>query len=233
MFGQVFPTSAHKRLLGKRFHRLGEIGQPETLFPVLPSRGKLGLNRLSLTTSPLLLDRVRAVNGRSLKAMAIAKDRRHKKLTIRQRDFFANGGKAHFANDLSASDFADIYLRLHSERWGIPIESLGGVRDQIIALYRHVFGVVLEVNGEPVAVQLCFRSKGATMHCVDFINSGVRLMDDNKLSYGSVMMLTCLRRAEEDAKADGKALRFSFGYYYGDNTYKSVWTEPEPTFIAY
>jgi hypothetical protein len=118
-------------------------------------------------------------------------------------------------------------------RWGYPIETLTGVRDQILALYDHVFGVVLEVAGEPVAAQLCYQAVGATLLCVDFINSGVKLQDDNKISHGSIMMLTCLRRAEQNALALGKRLRFSFGYYYGDQTYKAVWTQPEPTFIGY
>jgi hypothetical protein len=233
LLGQVFPTPIHKRLLGERFQRVAEMGQPETLFPVRETAQRFGLNCLSPTTSPLLINGVRRFGTRSLKAIAIAKERRHKKLTIRQRDFFAAGGKAHFTGEIDAKDFADTYVRLHGERWGRPAESLIGVRNQIIALYDHVFGVVLEANGEAVAAQLCYRATGASLQYVDFINSGVRLQDDNHLSYGSVMMLTTLRRAEQDARAAGKTLRFSFGYYYGDNTYKSVWTDPEPTFIAY
>jgi hypothetical protein len=233
LYGQVFPTAVHKRLLGPRFDRIGEIGQPETLFPVIATGSRIGLNRVSATTSNLLLDRVRGLEGRSLKAMAIALERRHKKLTIRQRDFFNSGGKAYFTDELAASDFADTYVRLHGLRWDIPIASLGAVRDQIIALYERVFGVVLESGGEPVAAQLCYKAVGPTLSYVDFINSGVKLQDDNRISHGSIMMLTCLRRAEQDARALGRRLRFSFGYYYGDQTYKSIWTQPEPTFIAY
>jgi hypothetical protein len=233
LFGHVFPTPIHKRLLGERFRKVGEIGQPETLFPVLDGAPRIGLNRVSATTSGLLLDKVRGLKDRSLKAMAIAIERRHKKLTIRQRDFFTAGGKALFTDQLAATDFADIYVRLHGLRWGVPVERLGGVRDQVIALYEHVFGLVLEVDGEPVAAQLCYKAVGPTLSYVDFINSGVKLQDDNKISYGSIMMLTCLRRAEQDAQTLGRRLRFSFGYYYGDQTYKSVWTQPQPTFIGY
>lgn len=233
LYGQIFPNPVHKRLLGDRFNRIGEMGQPESLFPVLPGRRKISLNRFSPTTSSLLKDSVRGLKDRQLKAMAIATERRHKKLTIRQRQFFDAGGKAYFSNELDAKTFADIYLRLHSLRWGYPIEGLQGVRAQILELYDHVFGVVLEVEGEPVAAQLCYRAVGASLVCIDFINSGVKLQDDNKISHGSVMMLTCLRRAEQDALALGKRLRFSFGYYYGDETYKAVWTQPEPTFIGF
>jgi hypothetical protein len=233
LYGQVFPTPVHKRMLGERFHRIGEMGQPEGLFPVLPGRRNISLNRISPTTSNLLRDSVRGLKGRQLKAMAIAIERRHKKLTKRQQEFFGSGGKVYFTDELDSKSFAEVYLRLHSLRWGYPIESLTGVRDQILALYDHVFGVVLEVGDEPVAAQLCYKAAGATRLCVDFVNSGVKLQDDNKISHGSIMMLTCLRRAEQDARAQGRQLRFSFGYYYGDQTYKAVWTQPEPTFIGY
>jgi hypothetical protein len=233
LYGQVFPTPVHKRVLGERFSKIGEMGQPESLFPVLPGSRNISLNRFSPTTSSLLRENVRGLRDRQLKSMAIAIDRRHKKLTIRQRQFFDTGGKAHFTDQLDAKTFAEIYLELHSQRWGYDRSGLSGVREQILALYDHVFGVVLEVAGEPVAAQLCYKALGATVLCVDFINSGVKLQNDNKVSHGSIMMLTCLRRAEEDAKALGRRLRFSFGYYYGDQTYKAVWTQPEPTFIGY
>jgi hypothetical protein len=165
--------------------------------------------------------------------MAIAVERRHKKLTIRQRQFFESGGKAYFTDKLDAQRFADVYLKLHSLRWGYPVDLLQGVREQILELYEHVFGVVLEVDGEPVAAQLCYKALGARLLCVDFVNSGVILQDDNKISHGSIMMLTCLRRAEEEARSSGRKLRFSFGYYYGDHTYKAVWTQPEATFIGF
>ncbi len=229
---QVFPNSAQKPLL-RDFFRSVEIGQPEALFPVFGDQFPVGLHRLSPTTSALLGGKVRSVAGRSLKAVAIARTRRHKKLTLRQRAFFEQGGRAVFTSEIDRRDFADTYVRLHSLRWGYPPEQLSGVREQIVALYPHVFGLILELNGEPVAVQLCYKSVGQDLFYVDFVNAGVRLEKDNTVSYGSVMMLTCLRRAEAEAAACSKRLRFSFGYYYGDHTYKAVWAQPEATFVGF
>lgn len=230
---QVFPNSVHKILLGRRFRKLGEIGQPESLFPVLDIDSKVTLNRVSPTTSPLLATKVRRIGRRSLKSVAIARERRHKKLTIRQRAFFEAGGRAHFSSELGRREFADIYIRLHGERWGYAVDDLQAVREQIERLYEHVFGLVLELRNEPVAAQLCFCAVGKSLYYVDFINSGVKLQKDNVVSHGSVMMLTSLRRAEELARDAGRPLRFSFGYYYGDHTYKAVWAQPEPTFVGF
>jgi Mig-14 len=228
---QVFPNSAQKLLLRQFFANV-EIGQPEALFPVFSKDLGVWLHRLSPTTSCLLLGKVRSFRSRSLKAIAVARERRHKKLTLRQRSFFAEGGRAFFADQVDRADFADIYVRLHSRRWGYPKERLRGVKEQITMLYDHVFGVILEYRNEPVAVQLCYKCVGPTIMYVDFVNSGVKMAEGNVLSHGSVMMLTCLRKAEQEAAALGKQLRFSFGYYYGDNTYKAVWAEPQPTFVG-
>ena len=230
---QVFPNSLHKRLLGRKAVRLGDIGQPESLFPVLPSATQVPLRHLSPTTSPILAGRIRGFNGASLRRVAIAKDRRHKKVTHRQKVFFESGGEAFFTNSMGPREFADIYIRLHSERWGYCADDLRFVRDQILGLYDGVFGVVLTHHGEPVAAQLCHIVVGASLLYVDFVNSGVKLTEDHDVSYGSIMMLTTLRRAEEKARSLGKSLRFSFGYFYGAGGYKSVWSDPEATYVGF
>jgi len=227
----VFPTALHVRLLGRSMVKLGYIGQPESLFPVLPGTGSVALNHVSPTTSPLLRGRVRSIGSRSLKAMAIARDRKHKKLSARARAFAQEGGKAYYTEDIAATEFADAYIQLHCRRWRLDPGSLTSVREQIVALYSHVHGVLLTMNDKPVAVQLCYRHVGP-LYYVDFLNSGVELTDDNTVSYGSIMMLLCLRRAEEQAKALGRPLRFSYGFLGGDGGYKQVWTDPEPTFVG-
>src|SRR5262249_2300523 len=106
------------------------------------------------------------------------------------------------------------------------------VREQILALHPYLHGVLLTIRGTPVAAQLCWRHVGPGLYYVDFINSGVERTDDNTISHGSVMMLLSLRRAEEQARALGCQLRFSFGYLLGDSAYKAVWADPEPTFVG-
>jgi hypothetical protein len=232
LYRMVFPTVLHKRLLGKRAAKLGDFGQPESLFPVLPEAGTLALNHLSPMTSSLLAGRVRTLTKKSLRRVAIAKDRKHKKLSARARAFTQEGGQAHFVEDVPRQEFADAYLDLHCKRWGKALSDVVDVREQILALYPHLHGVLLTMKGVPVAAQLCCRHAGTKLYYVDFINSGVQRTEDNTISYGSVMMLLSLRRAEEQAKARGVPLRFSFGFSYSDGDYKSVWADPEPTFIG-
>lgn len=230
---QVFPNPMHKRLMKDACRRLGDIGQPEMLFPVVSPEGLTSLSYFSPTTSPLLSGHVRGVRKWSLKSMAIAKTRRHKKLTHRKKAFLESGGEVWFSDSLDSRDFADIYTRLYCERWGCQMESLTYVREQIRHLYAHVFGTVLVANREPVAAQLCFSAVGENVFYVDFINSGVKIQKDNSVSYGSVMLLCSLRRAEAMADTLRKQLRYSFGYDFGPQNYKSVWTDPEATFIAF
>jgi hypothetical protein len=232
LYRMVFPSAMHKRLLGKRAMKLGDFGQPEALFPVLPEARGLALNHLSPVTSPLLAGRIRSVTQRSLRRMAIAKERKHKKLSARARAFAQEGGTAHFIEDVPAREFADIYLDLFCRRWNYPVSDYIDVREQIVALHAHLHGTLLMMKGEPVAAQLCCRHANAQLHYVDFINAGVQKTDDNAISFGSIMMLLSLRRAEEQAKARGVPLRFSFGFTYTDSDYKAVWADPEPTFIG-
>lgn len=231
---QVFPNPIHKRLLGNQFKKIGDIGQPESLFPVKASASKIRLNHFSPVTSPLLKGVVRTldIGCTSLKSIAVAKERKHKKLTHRQKVFFENGGQAYFTDSLDKSDFAESFLRLFCKRWGYDIYNQRYLREQILHLYDNVFGVILTKDGEPVAAQLCYQAVGKNMLYIDFINSGVKLEKSNEISYGSIMMLVTLRKAEEKARSLTKKLRFSFGYFYGANHYKSVWADPEETFIA-
>src|SRR5688572_26775767 len=51
LYRSVFPTNVHKRFLGKSFLKLGDIGQTETLFPLLPIDRPVSLYHFSPTTS--------------------------------------------------------------------------------------------------------------------------------------------------------------------------------------
>lgn len=232
LYGMVFPNALHKRAIAQRMKDVGDIGQPEQLFPILEDAPVLRLNLLSPMTSPLLSGRVRGFRGWSLRKMAIAKTRKHKKLTIRSKAFIAEGGEAHFSDEMSAREFADLYLELHCQRWGYEVSDLRPVKEQIVKLYGSVHGLVLTSKGEPVAAQLCFKRTGPRIHYVDFINSGVVKAADNNQSIGSVMMLLSLRRAEQEAAQVGRTLRYSFGFAYSEAGYKSVWAEPESTFVG-
>lgn len=232
LFGQIFPNPLHKRLLNQKFKNLGDIGQPEILFPVLHSDKKLSLNCFSPVTSPILYSKVRRFRRYSLKSIAIAKKTKHKNATRSQRQLFNDGGKVYFSDQIEKKDFADIYIKLHCQRWSRSPNDFKSLRDQIFILYDHIQGSILTLNNEPIAAQLCFKMEGQRYYYVDFINIGVK-PHDKKQSFGSVIMLLSLRKAEEQAQSIGKHLRFSFGYYYGPQDYKNLWADHEPTFIGF
>jgi Mig-14 len=227
---QVFPNPIHKRLLGDKFNKTCYIGQPESLIPIDPTASMIRLNHFSPTTSPLLQSYIKKIGNHSLMSIAIAREGKHKRETRHQRVFFENGGTAVYTDNIDSHSFSDLFLELHCKRWGFNIKEFHFVRDQIISLYDHVFGIVLFMRDEPVASQLCYKSIGLNIFYVDMINSGVSI--EKNTHYGNILMLGCLNRAQDDAEKYGKTLRCSLGYYYGDNTYKALWADPYPMFIA-
>jgi hypothetical protein len=233
LYGQIFPNSLHKRLLRQNSRKLGDIGQPEALFPVVHSGEKFSLNCLSPTTSPLISSLVRKLPNYSIKNIAIAKQSKHKRLVRAQKSFFSKGGKVYSTEELDKNDFADVYLSLHAQRWGYATEDLRCLHEQILNLYEQVDGGILVKNKEPVAALLCYKAEGKTIYYVDAINLGVKLGDDRRFSYGSIMLLSNLRRSEEIAHYLNKKLRYSYGYHYGARDYKNLWAYPEKTYGSF
>ena len=237
LYGQIFPNSLHKRLLGKDAVKLGDIGQPEALFPVICSAPRFLLNRLSPTTSPLLSGIVKTRWNYSLKSIAIAKKTKHKNATRAQKRFLKEGGKIYFTDegDIEINDFANIYIRLHSQKWGHTDYDMRHTRNQIIKLSKHVSGGVLIKDDEPFAAHLCFKCEGKKKYYVDAINIGTKKIEKPKWyeSYGSILLLASLRKAEDVSRSSGKTLRYSYGYFYGSKDYKHMWAQPEKTYIAF
>jgi hypothetical protein len=228
LYKSTFPTNVHKRFLGKSFLKLGDIGQTETLFPLLPIDRPVALYHFSPTTSPLLAGRVRTWRQKSLISIGIAKSKVDKRTIALTERFVAGGGKIIASSEMSPKEFADIYLELHSKRWGYDPADLDAVRKKIIALYPHVYGTVLTNRDEPVAAQLCFRHIGRSIFYVDFTNAGVK--HEEGAYYGNILMYSCLRRAKLEAQSLNKTLRHTFGYPY--EPYKKIWAEFQPTFVG-
>lgn len=227
----VFPNSLHKKLLGKKAKLLGDIGQPETLLPVLHKRRPLFLGYLSPTTSGLLKGVVNGLAGLSIKKIAIAKETKHRTVLQAEKTFLNKGGKIVFTEELDKQDFIDVYCKLYSERWRYSMKDMCYVRSQIRELYTNVLGGIVFMNQEPMAVQLCYECQGKGLYYVDYISIGVK-EKNQKFSYGSIMMLAMLSKARAKARELGKQLRFSFGYYYGEKDYKKLWAAPEELFVG-
>ena len=233
LYGQVFPNVIHKRLLGKGAAKLGDFGQPETLIPLESTPAKISLNRLSPMTSALLKGRVREWPRRSLRSMAISRQKSGRNPRQAAGQFLRGGGVAHFTSELDRDDFADILVRLYSQRWNRHPDELRYVADQVRSVYEHVFGCVLVDQGEPAAVLMCHIAHGRTLDCIDAILTATKPAERKRMSYGSILYFMAATRAEEMAAAARRELRYSYGFISGPSDYKNLWANAEPTFIAY
>jgi hypothetical protein len=233
LFRQIFPNSLQKKLLNQKFKRLGDIGQPEALFPAIGCAKKTALNYLSPVTSPLMKNNVKSLGNYSIKNISIAKKRKHKRLTRTIKKFLAQGGEIFPSDSLDRNDFAQIYTNLFSQNREIPIEELRHVREQIKVLYQYCHGYIIISDKEPKAALLSWKVKGKKILYVQGINYVYKTNDKKKIPYGNILMLSSLRKAEEHAETIGKCLRYSFGYCYGLHDYKNFWADPEPTFIGF
>jgi len=229
----VFPNPLHKRVLPSKMHRLGDIGQPEILFPIMWTREKVRLNSFAPTTSPLLEGIVRTVRTLCFRKIAIAGPLSPQRIAKTDKSMILEHGRVFFTDDMKADEFADIYIRLHCERWARPPEDFVYVRQQILTLHKHLLGAVLFFHNDPVAAILTFAVLGKNTLYVDFINSGVKIRKTSRASAGSIILLKCLSRAQQMADAYGKSLRFSLGYQYGDDSYKRLWGSSQNTLVAF
>jgi len=212
---------------------LGDIGQPEILIPILSGSPPFHLNCFSPVTSPLHRGNVRSFRNISLRKISIAKSLSGQRSQKVEKSLATENGTLLFAPDLHPHDFADIYTSLHAARWGLSADDLTHVTQQIVSLYKYVQGGVLLFNGEPVAALLAFAVSCKSILYFDFVNSGVKLKKTSRASAGTILLLKCISRAQELAGSEGKVLRFSLGYEYGDESYKRQWGVAEDTFLAY
>jgi hypothetical protein len=231
LFKLLFPNTLHKIILKKEMAKLGDIGQPEALFPVVVKK-KIILKCFSPVTSPVMREKVRSLGNYSVKRVAIAKKAKHKSLTKAIKLFQAQGGEIFFTDTLHYSDFAEIYTKLINQNRGIPVEDLRNVREQILILYKYCHGCVLFKDKEPKAALLSWKFIGKTILYVQGVNYVYKLSERKKTPFGNIVMLASLRNAEELALTVEKRLRYSFGYYYGPQDYKNRWAKPESTFIG-
>jgi len=233
LFRSIFPNPIHKRLLPARMRRLGDIGQPEILFPIFPTGCIIHPYYLAPVASPLLRSTVGSVRNISLRKISIANKPSRQRIQKTERSLSIEHGTVLFTQDLRPEDFSETYITLHAERWGRSTQELVYVRQQILAMYKHVFGGILLFRDEPVAALLAFSVLGKNILYVDFVNSGVKIRKTSRASAGSILLLKCVSKAYELAYAAGRDLRFSLGYESGGESYKRLWGVPENTYVAF
>ncbi|WP_213875565.1 GNAT family N-acetyltransferase [Pseudomonas sp. dw_358] len=137
------------------------------------------------------------------------------------------GGIVQPVAEISSGDLAAIYCDLFQRRWGFPATGAALMTEVLERLRDLLMGSVIFLNGAPIAVQLIYRVQAPQWVSVEYVNGGVD-PEMRDFSPGSVLSFLNTQAAWEQARADGKALRFSFGR--ADREYKERWCSPVPVF---
>ncbi|WP_412460850.1 GNAT family N-acetyltransferase [Pseudomonas sp. SC11] len=137
------------------------------------------------------------------------------------------GGVVRPISEFSASDIAAMYCDLFQRRWGFPATGAAHMAEVIERLRELLIGSVLFLDSAPIAIQLVYRVESPQWVSVEYVNGGVD-PETKAFSPGSVLSFLNTQAAWEDAKARGKALRFSFGR--ADREYKERWCHPVPVY---
>ena len=143
------------------------------------------------------------------------------------RRFLDAGGGVHPVSGFPPSELAAIYVDLFRRRWEFPAPGAATLTEVFTLLHDWMWGSVLMLRGDPVAVQVLYRVESAQWVSVEYINGGIDPKAQD-LSPGSVLIFVNVEAAQKDAAAQGKALRYSFGRTGRD--YKNLWCAPEPVF---
>jgi hypothetical protein len=141
--------------------------------------------------------------------------------------FMEAGGSLHPVSEFSPSELAAIYVDLFQKRWEFPAPGAATVAKVFALLYDWMWGSVLMLNGEPVAMQVLYRVESAQWVSIEYINGGIDPKAQD-FSPGSVLISVNVEAAQKDAAALGKVLRYSFGR--AGRGYKELWCMPEPVF---
>lgn len=137
------------------------------------------------------------------------------------------GGEILPVSGLSAQALAAIYTELFEKRWGFDVPGKQHLVEVFEALSEFLWGVYLQLDGKPVAVQVLYRVESPDWISIEYINGGVDPASRD-FSPGSVLSFINTQSAWEDARARGKPLRYSFGR--ADVEYKDRWCNRQPVF---
>lgn len=145
------------------------------------------------------------------------------------RKFIDSGGIIRKISDYDVNSLLDIYDNLYFQRRG-QYAGMASARNILNEIPDLLFGSVLEMHGEPCAIQWITKSEDHQRIYLDYVNVGMR-MDLNHLSIGTVITWLNVRDAIQYGDLCNKEVRFSFGRPSAD--YKKRWCNTEPLFRVF
>ncbi|MDH0746568.1 antimicrobial resistance protein Mig-14 [Pseudomonas sp. GD03842] len=210
---------------------LFDLGNAELILPAA-SDAQVPLRHQARYLSELNQGRIATLKPQAeALAMARAPEDLSKKFRYNQRRELRlleeAGGVVRPITDFSSADIARMYCDLFQRRWGFAATGAERMADVIELLRELLIGSVVFLNDAPIAIQLVYRVEACEWISVEYINGGVD-PETRDFSPGSVLSFLNTQSAWEDARARGKALRFSFGR--ADREYKDRWCNPVPVF---
>ena len=122
--------------------------------------------------------------------------------------------------ELDSTEQARIYAELFEARWGFEVPGKERLAEVFALLREFMTGSLLMLGERPVAIQVLYRVEAPEWISVEYVNGGVDPASSD-LSPGSVLTYLNTQAAWQDARALGKALRYSFGR--ADRDYKDRW----------
>ena len=214
---------------GKR--RLFDLGNAEVILPQANGT-EIALRHRTEFVSALHEGRISTLKAQKQElALAREPEEYSKKFRYNQRReqrlLEEQGGELLPFTELSSSQQAQIYSDLFEQRWGFATPGKEHLAEVLELLRPYLVGSYICINGQPAAAQILYRVESPEWISVEYINGGVD-PQFNELSPGSVLTWVNTQAEWEHARAQGKALRYSFGR--ADREYKDRWCHRVPVF---
>ena len=211
-----------------------DLGNAEILLPVAPQSRGVALRHRAHYLGALHADQIATLRPQREQLMlARAPEAYGKKFLYNQRRerrlLEENGGQIVPLQDVPAEDIAAMYELLFEKRWGFAVPGKHYLARVFSALRPFMVGHLIRIDGQPAAIQIVYRVEAPGWLSAEYINGGVDPAC-NALGPGSVLTFVNTQSAWEEARALGKALRYSFGR--ADREYKARWCHSVPVFAT-
>ncbi|WP_277052468.1 GNAT family N-acetyltransferase [Zestomonas thermotolerans] len=221
-----------KKVLKRRGQRgLFDLGNAEVILPLAPHARVRLRHRASYVSE---LNQAQIVGLREQReglALARAPEDYGKKFRYNQRRELRlleeAGGRLRPMAELSSAEQAAIYADLFRRRWGFPATGEAHLEEVFGLLREFMRGSLIYLDDAPVAIQILYRVESPQWLSVEYINGGVD-PQSRAFSPGSVLSFVNTQAAWDEARALGKALRYSFGR--ADREYKDRWCHRHPSY---
>ncbi|WP_159565393.1 GNAT family N-acetyltransferase [Budvicia diplopodorum] len=214
---------AKKHNLGNYLLNFDEVMPPikKDSIRILPFKTKYlsAINSRNIMNSSHFLDANREI---SIVNNVSSKTRNSRNRELRK--FIDSGGSIRKISEYDINSLLPIYEKLYFQRRGTGAGT-EGARNLLSEIPDLLFGSVLEMHGEPCAMQWITKSEDHQRIYLDYVNAGMN-MELKHLSVGTIIAWINVRDAIDYGTARNKEVRFSFGRPSAD--YKERWCTAEP-----